>query len=69
MSTDKDRDAEIQAAQDDPVADEKTHNTAIGQAKAATEKEHQMTLMQGVRLYPKAIAWSMTIGLCIAMGE
>lgn len=67
MSTDKDREAEIQAAQDDPVADEKTHNEAINQAKAATDKEHKMTLREGIRTYPKAIAWSMTIGLCIAM--
>lgn len=67
MSTDKEREADIQAAHDDPVGDEKKHISAIDQAKAATDKEHKMTLMQGVRLYPKAMAWSMTIGLCIAM--
>ena len=26
-----------------------------------------MTLMQGIRLYPKAIAWSMVISTCIVM--
>lgn len=67
MATDKELPAEIQAARDDPVIDEKTHNAAIDQAKAATDKEHKMTLMEGIRTYPKAIAWSMTIGLCIAM--
>lgn len=36
-------------------------------AKAATEKEHKMTLLQGIRLYPKAIAWSILISTCIAM--
>nr|POE46904.1 alpha-glucosides permease mph3 [Quercus suber] len=36
-------------------------------ARAATEKEHNMTLMQGVRLYPKAIFWSLLISTCIAM--
>lgn len=27
----------------------------IRNAKAATDKEHKMTLMQGLRLYPKAV--------------
>ncbi|KAJ6447829.1 putative MFS maltose permease [Mycena sanguinolenta] len=36
-------------------------------AKLATEKEHRMSLMQGIRLYPKAIAWSMLISTCIVM--
>ncbi|ETN41539.1 uncharacterized protein HMPREF1541_03475 [Cyphellophora europaea CBS 101466] len=39
----------------------------VRRAKAATDKEHQMTLMEGLRTYPKAIAWSMLISLCIAM--
>ena len=68
MSTEKGHEADIQATtRDDSVTDEKTHSTAISQAKAATDKEHNMTLMEGVRTYPKAIAWSMVIGLCIAM--
>jgi hypothetical protein len=36
-------------------------------ARAATDKEHNMTLMQGIRLYPKAVAWSMLISTCIVM--
>ena len=40
--------------------------TILG-AKAATYKEHNMTLMQGVRLYPKAVGWSILISTCIAM--
>lgn len=36
-------------------------------AKSATEKEYNMTLMQGVRLYPKAVFWSVLISTCIAM--
>ncbi|OQO09141.1 hypothetical protein B0A48_06032 [Cryoendolithus antarcticus] len=36
-------------------------------AKLASDKEHSMTLMQGIRLYPKAIAWSLLISTCIAM--
>ena len=39
----------------------------IFRARAATEKEHKMTLLQGIRLYPKAIGWSMLISTCIVM--
>ncbi|KAI1455558.1 sugar transporter [Annulohypoxylon moriforme] len=39
----------------------------IKSAKLATEKEHKMTLMQGIKLYPKAIAWSILISTCIIM--
>lgn len=43
-------------------SDEMTRN-----AKLATEKEHQMSLWQGIRLYPKAVLWSMLISTCIVM--
>ncbi|KAJ5542375.1 hypothetical protein N7535_004795 [Penicillium sp. DV-2018c] len=36
-------------------------------AKAATEKEQSMTLLQGIRLYPKAVMWSVLISTCIVM--
>jgi MFS transporter, SP family, general alpha glucoside:H+ symporter len=39
----------------------------VSSAKAATEKEQKMTLREGVKLYPKAIAWSMLISTCIVM--
>jgi MFS transporter, SP family, general alpha glucoside:H+ symporter len=39
----------------------------IRNAKQASEKEHEMTLLQGIRLYPKAIAWSVLISTCIIM--
>jgi SP family general alpha glucoside:H+ symporter-like MFS transporter len=39
----------------------------IQNAKAATEKEQSMSLMQGIRLYPKAVLWSVLISTCIAM--
>jgi MFS transporter, SP family, general alpha glucoside:H+ symporter len=39
----------------------------INDARLATNKEHSMTLMQGLRLYPKAIGWSVLISTCIAM--
>ncbi|KAH8646635.1 sugar porter family MFS transporter [Xylariales sp. PMI_506] len=39
----------------------------IQDAKNATDKEHKMTLWEGLRLYPKAIGWSMLISTCICM--
>ncbi|KAL1967138.1 hypothetical protein VTN77DRAFT_3429 [Rasamsonia byssochlamydoides] len=39
----------------------------VANAKAATEKEQKMTLLQGIRLYPKAVAWSLLISTCIVM--
>ncbi|KAI9881659.1 MAG: hypothetical protein M1823_006630, partial [Watsoniomyces obsoletus] len=36
-------------------------------AASATDKEHKMSLWQGIKLYPKAVGWSMLISLCIAM--
>ncbi|KAJ5961818.1 hypothetical protein N7501_006759 [Penicillium viridicatum] len=47
----------------DSVAIAKTTNNA----KSAAEAEHKMTLLQGIRTYPKAIAWSVLISTCIAM--
>ena len=41
-------------------------STLVG-ARAAANKERSMTLMQGVRLYPKAVFWSMLISTCIVM--
>lgn len=41
--------------------------TVIENAKLATEKEQQMTLLQGIKLYPKAVAWSLLISTCIVM--
>jgi MFS transporter, SP family, general alpha glucoside:H+ symporter len=39
----------------------------VHDAKAATDDEKKMTLTQGIRLYPKAIFWSVLISTCIAM--
>ncbi|EAS34767.3 sugar porter (SP) family MFS transporter [Coccidioides immitis RS] len=36
-------------------------------AKSATDKEHKMTLLQGIKLYPKAVGWSILISTCIVM--
>lgn len=42
-------------------------SVVIANARSATEKEHKMTLWQGIRLYPKAVAWSILISTCICM--
>ncbi|KAL4943293.1 hypothetical protein BDV06DRAFT_190159 [Aspergillus oleicola] len=39
----------------------------IENAKAAAQKEQSMTLLQGVKLYPKAVMWSIIISTCIVM--
>ncbi|KZF21593.1 MFS maltose permease MalP [Xylona heveae TC161] len=36
-------------------------------AKQATEKEHRMTVWQGLKLYPKAVGWSLLISAAIIM--
>lgn len=45
----------------------KSMNDVIRNAKRASDEEHKMTLWQGLRLYPKAVGWSVLISTCIAM--
>jgi SP family general alpha glucoside:H+ symporter-like MFS transporter len=42
-------------------------NKLVGDARLATDKERNMTLLQGIKLYPKAIGWSVLISTCIVM--
>ncbi|OAP63684.1 hypothetical protein AYL99_02911 [Fonsecaea erecta] len=51
----------------DEFAQQKTFDRVIHNAQSATEKEHKMTLWQGIKLYPKAVAWSILISTCICM--
>lgn len=37
------------------------------EAKTATEAEHAMTVRQAIRLYPRAVAWSMFFSTAVAM--
>lgn len=37
------------------------------EAKDATSKEHQMDLLQALRLYPKAVGWSILLSTAIVM--
>lgn len=52
---------------DDHIRHAESMKATIAGAKAATDKEHRMTLWQGIRLYPKAVFWSILISTCIAM--
>ncbi|KAI5304356.1 hypothetical protein KEM56_006598 [Ascosphaera pollenicola] len=49
------------------TSDSTSCDNLIDSARHATEQEKEMTLWQGVRLYPKAVAWSMLISSCIIM--
>jgi SP family general alpha glucoside:H+ symporter-like MFS transporter len=57
----------IHFSKEDHLRQTETMNEVTRNAKAATDKEHSMSLLQGIRLYPKAIAWSLLISTCIAM--
>ncbi|KAJ5081677.1 hypothetical protein NUU61_009941 [Penicillium alfredii] len=48
-------------------ASDSSMTKVIQNAKAATQKEQKMSLLQGIRLYPKAVAWSVLISTCIVM--
>src|SRR5271154_5646650 len=52
---------------EDHLQQAKTMNEVTRNAKTATDKEHKMTLLQGLKLYPKAVGWSLLISTCIAM--
>jgi hypothetical protein len=59
------------AAMDEKDQDHVEHAKALERmldnARSATDKEHKMTLMQGIKLYPKAIFWSVLISSTIIM--
>lgn len=55
----------VPAGDDDVPA--KTHKNVVEHARAAADKERNMTLLEGVRLYPKAIMFSIIISTCIVM--
>src|SRR5699024_4265765 len=74
MAPPKAQDA-IAPAAEDPISSpspDRPNSTSsmrkmVEDAKAATDKEQSMTLLQGIRTYPKAVAWSVLISTCIAM--
>jgi SP family general alpha glucoside:H+ symporter-like MFS transporter len=52
---------------EDQLDHSKSLNEIIRNAKNASEVEHKMSLWQGIKLYPKAVGWSVLISTCIAM--
>ncbi|KAI1331705.1 sugar transporter-domain-containing protein [Xylariaceae sp. FL0255] len=61
LGEDDDRDGDATAPRK-PALSQVIHD-----ARRATDNEHKMTLLQGIKLYPKAIGWSVLISTCIVM--
>ena len=61
------KDAPLHFPEKDHLRHSKAMDEVVNNARLATEKEHNMTLWQGIKLYPKAIGWSLLISTCIAM--
>jgi SP family general alpha glucoside:H+ symporter-like MFS transporter len=57
----------LQFPPQDDLKDTNSMKQTIIDAKKASDNEQSMTLLQGIKLYPKAIAWSILISTCIAM--
>lgn len=53
--------------EEDHLKSTKSMEQIIRNAKLATDNEHKMTLWQSVKLYPKAVGWSILISTCICM--
>ncbi|KAL1865140.1 hypothetical protein VTK73DRAFT_5465 [Phialemonium thermophilum] len=61
--------ADPQGAETREVEGDKEVANMFVSAASATAKEHKMTLIQGIRLYPKAIFWAAIISLgCVMEG-
>lgn len=43
------------------------YDNVVAEARQATEDQHAMTLREGLRRYPKAVAWSMLLSTAIIM--
>lgn len=55
-------------AEDEYAALHHNHQTALlDEACQATRREHELTLLPSLKLYPKAVAWSMFFSLAIIM--
>ncbi|PYH47510.1 putative MFS alpha-glucoside transporter [Aspergillus saccharolyticus JOP 1030-1] len=69
MASNKGPDAIAPVEHPPSLSDGSTGSAAriVHNAKAATDKERKMTLWQGIKLYPKAVAWSVLISTCIVM--
>jgi SP family general alpha glucoside:H+ symporter-like MFS transporter len=57
----------VDSAAEDHTDAHKTHVNIVEHARSAAHKERNMTIRQGIKLYPKAIFWSVLISTCIVM--
>lgn len=52
------------------LADEKrlsAHAQINTQARTAIDLEHELTVLQALKVYPKAIFWSLAVSMCVVM--
>ncbi|KAM0242110.1 hypothetical protein ACHAP5_007430 [Fusarium lateritium] len=57
----------VDSTAEDNTNARKTHVNIVEHARSAAHKERNMTIRQGIKLYPKAIFWSVLISTCIVM--
>lgn len=67
QKTSEQQDAPLHFKDEDQLSHTKEMQETMRAARLATEKEHNMTLWQGIKLYPKAVGWSLLISTCICM--
>jgi len=61
------KEAPLHFPTEDHLETTRSMSVLIRNAKAASDKERNMSLWQGIKLYPKAVGWSVLISTCIAM--
>ena len=52
---------------DEKHAGDNSHYVAADDVQKATSKEHELTVRQGLKAYPKAIAWSVLLSTAVVM--
>jgi SP family general alpha glucoside:H+ symporter-like MFS transporter len=60
-------DSKNDSAVETEVAPQRDSNLLIQDARIATRNEHEMSLLEGIKLYPKAIGWSVLLSTAIIM--
>jgi len=61
------KDAPLHFPASDQLDETTINRNLIRNARLATEKEKDMSLLQGIKLYPKAVGWSVLISTLIVM--
>jgi len=66
-SIDKNNNGPLHFPDSDHLAQTATNRSLARNARLASEKEKNMSLWQGIKLYPKAVGWSVLISTLIVM--